>query len=337
MPPRGVNVTERPTSRGIPRSSWRYAAVRAWHGFLRHRGIDSAAALTFFSSLAFFPAALAVVSAFAIGNGKRNASDVILDIAGEVVQPETVAALRDPVDQLFSVQNPGIGLAVGIVISLWSLSGYATAFGRAVNGVYEVHEGRQIWKFRGIMLVLAVFLLLAFAAIVVLLATTPRLATAIAEPLGIGEPWIAIWSMGRWPVMLLIVTLLVAVLYYFTPNVRHERFRWVSHGALFAVVAWAMATLAFTLYVATVGQYDRIYGWLGGGLVLLLWLYLTNLVMVLGAEVDAEVVRLRQLHAGIPAEDVVQLPMRDTTRNLILARQRANDEAEGRRIRQGDS
>ena len=330
-------MTDAPTSRGIPRSSWRYAALRAWHGFLRHRGIDSAAALTFFASLTFFPASLAVVSAFAVGNGKGNAADVILEIADEVLQASTVDALRDPLNQLFSVQNPGIALAVGLLVSLWSLSGYATAFGRAVNGVYEVHEGRQIWKVRGLMLVLAVFLLIAFALVIVLLATTPRLAAAIGQSLGIGEPWILVWSIARWPLLLVIVTLLIAVLYYFTPNVRHERFRWVSYGALFAIATWAIATLAFAFYVTNIGVYDRVYGWLGGGLVVLLWLYLTNLVMVLGAEVDAEAVRLRQLHAGIAAEEVVQLPMRDTTRNLVLARQRASDEAEGRRIRVEES
>lgn len=329
-----MSDADAPSSRGLPRSSWRFAARRAWHGFVRHRGIDSAAALTFFASIALFPASLAVVSAFAVANGKGGAADLILDVASEVVQPITVDALRDPVEQLLSIPNPGVALAIGLALSVWTLSGYSTAFGRAVNGVYEVHEGRQIWKFRGLMLVLAVFLPVAFAAIVILLITTPTVAGAIAGSVGVGEPWVMVWSIGRWPVLLLIVTLLIAVLYYFTPNVRHERMRWVSYGAVFVIVTWGLATAAFAFYVSTIGQYDRIYGWLGGGLVLLLWLYLSNLVLVLGAEVDAEVVRLRQLHAGIAAEQVVQLPMRDTTRNLVLARQRAADEAEGRSIRE---
>ncbi|MBN9238142.1 MAG: hypothetical protein BGO97_00555 [Micrococcales bacterium 70-64] len=307
----------------------RFAARRAWHGFIRHRGIDSAAALAFFSSLALFPMALTVVSAYALGNGREDAARNLLAIVGEVVQPETVDTLREPLTQLFTVANPGVGLVIGLVLSLWSLSSYATAFGRAVNTVYEVHEGRQIWKFRGLMLVLAVVLLALFAAIAVLLLTTQRVATAV----GIAEPWLTVWAIGRFPVVILLFTLLIAVLYYVTPNVRHERVRWVSFGALFAIVVWGLATAAFTVYVSTVGTYDRVYGWLGGGLALLLWLYITNLVLVLGAEVDAEFVRLRQLRAGIPAEEVVQLPMRDTRRNLMLARQRAQDEAEGREIR----
>jgi len=319
-----------PTARALQRSDWRFAARRAWHGFVRHRGIDSAAALTFFSSLALFPMALAVVSAFAIGNGKENAAAEILDIVDEVVQKDTVETLREPLTQLFTIGNPGIALAIGLLLSLWSLSSYATAFGRAVNTVYEVQEGRQIWKFRGLMLVLAVFLLIVFAGIAVLLLTTERVASAV----GIVQPWLEVWVLGRWPAVVVLFTLLIAVLYYFTPNVRHDRMRWVSFGALFAIIAWGVATAAFAVYVSTVGTYDRVYGWLGGGVALLIWLYLTNLVLVLGAEVDAELVRLRQLRAGIPAEEVVQLPMRDTTRNLMLARQRSQDESEGRAIRE---
>lgn len=334
-PPTGKPPTGKPpTVRGLPRAAWAFAARRVFHGFVRHRGIDSAAGLTYFSALAFFPAALTVVAAFSLGNGRGNAATVILDIVDEVAQKSTVDAIRGPLTELFTVTNPGIGLAIGLLLSLWSLSSYATAFGRAVNSVYELEEGRQLWKFRGTMLVLSVFLLLVFAGIFTLLLATPRIAAAIAGSLGIGEPWVAVWSVGRWPVLLGLVTLLIAVLYYFTPNVRHGRMRWVSFGAVFVVLVSGVASALFALYVVAVGTYDRIYGWLGGAIAILIWLYITNLVLVLGAEVDAEVVRLRQLGAGIAAEAIVQLPMRDTTRNLMLARQRAADEAEGRAIRE---
>lgn len=323
-----------PTVRGLPRYAWSYAARRVVHGFVRHRGIDSAAALTYFSALAIFPAALTVVAAFSLGNGRRDAATVILDIVDEVAQKSTVDAIRDPLNELFTVTNPGLALGIGILLSLWAMSSYATAFGRAVNTVYELEEGRQIWKFRSTMLVLSVFLLVMFAAIMTLLTATPRLAGAIAGSMGIGEPWVAVWSIGRWPVLLALVTLVIAVLYYFTPNVKHDRMRWVSAGAIFVIVVWGAATALFGLYVVTIGTYDRIYGWLGGAIAVLIWLYITNFVLVIGAEVDAELVRLRQLGAGIPAESIVQLPMRDTTRNLMLARQRATDEAEGRAIRE---
>ena len=319
-----------PTARGLTRSDWAFAARRSSHGFVRHRGIDSAAALTFFSTLALFPMALAVVSAFSLGSGRDNAAENILTVLGEVLQPGTLDILKEPLTSLFTVSNPGVALALGLAFSLWSLSSYATAFGRAVNTVYEVQEGRQIWKFRGLMLVLGVFLLVIFAAIAVLLLTTVRVADAVGVP----EPWLTVWAWGRWPTVAILFTLLIAVLYYITPNVRHSRMRWVSFGALFAIVVWGVATVAFTAYVSFVGTYDRIYGWLGGGLALLIWLYITNLVLVFGAEVDAELVRVRQLSAGIPAEQTVQLPLRDTNRNLMLARQRAQDEADGRALRE---
>ena len=327
------STEQQPTTRGLPRSSWAFAARRAWHGFVRHSGIDSAAALSFFSALAFFPMALAVVSALAIGNGNR-ATDFVLSIIDEVAQPETVETLRAPLEALLSIGNPGLALAIGIVLSLWSLASYATAFGRAVNGAYEVQEGRQIWKFRGLMLTLSAFLLVVFTTMAALLLTTPRVAAAVGRSLGIGEPWVTVFNFARWPLLAILVALLIGVLYYFTPNVKHERIRWVSHGAVFAIVAWLLATAAFLFYVSTVAPYDRIYGWLGGGLALLIWLYLSNLVFALGAEVDAEVMRLRQLHAGIPAEESIRVTMRDTARNLMLARQRAEDEAEGRSIRE---
>ena len=322
------------SSRGLSREAWKYATRRTWHGFVRHRGLDSAAALTFFSALAIFPAALAVVSVFALVTGKRDAATAMLGIIDGAAQDSTVDTLREPITQLFTIANPGLALAIGLMLSIWSLSSFSTAFGRAVNSVYEVQEGRQIWKFRGLMLILASFLLVVFAAIIALLVTTPSVASAIGEAVGVGEPWLTVWSIVRWPGLLILVTLLMAVLYYFTPNVRHQRMRWVSFGALFAIVAWSLATAVFALYVTHVGTYDRIYGWLGGGLAVLVWLYITNFVLVVGAEVDAEVMRLRQLSAGIAAEEIVQLPMRDTTRNLMLARQRAQDIADGRMIRE---
>ncbi|GAA1228085.1 YihY/virulence factor BrkB family protein [Rhodoglobus aureus] len=317
-----------------PRREWRYAIRRAWHGFMLHRGIDSAATLAFFAALTILPAALTVVSAFALAQGKEQAADTVLDLAEEILRPSTVELITEPLTQLFSIDSPGLALAIGIALSIWSMSSYATAFGRATNSVYEVQEGRRLVKFRGLMLILSAFLLIAFTAVVTLLLTTKNVATAIGEELRIGEPWIAIWSYGRWPVLAAILTMIIAVLYYYTPNVRHERMRWVGTGAVFAIVAWGLATAAFGFYVSTIANYDRVYGWLGGALALLIWLYISNLALVAGVEVDAEVTRLRQLLAGVPAEQTVQLPLRDTARNLILARRQAADEADAMAIRE---
>jgi membrane protein len=326
-----VNTAQ--TSRGMPQASWRYAVRRARHGFLRHRGIDSAAALTFFAALALFPGALVVVSSFAIVRDRDRAVESILSVVGEFVQKSTLRSLEDPLRSFLTIDNPGIALAIGIWLLLWTLSAYATAFGRTINTTYEVLEGRRFWKFRGLMMVVTLVLMVAFGAILVILVTTPRVAGSIAETVGLAEPWVTAWNIGKWPVLVALAVVVAAVLYYYTPNVRHLRLRWVSWGAVFAIVTWALATAGFAVYVATVGQYERIYGWIGGGIVMLLWLYITNLVLVLGAEFDAEIVRLRQLGAGVAAEVTVQLPLRDTTRNLVLAKQRADDVRDGKAIR----
>ena len=326
-----MNTTQ--TSRGTPRASWRYAVLRARHGFVRHRGIDSAAALTFFAALALFPGALVVVSSFAVVRDRDRAVDSILSVVGEFVKKSTVESLEDPLRSFLRIENPGVALVIGIWLLLWTLSAYATAFGRTINTTYEVLEGRRLLKFRGLMLVVTAFLLVAFGAILLILIVTPRIAASIGEQAGFAEPWVSVWNIGKWPVLAVLAVVVAAVLYYFTPNVRHLRLRWVAWGAVFAIVTWAFATAGFALYVATVGQYDRIYGWIGGGIVLLLWLYITNLVLVFGAEFDAEVVRLRQLGAGVAAEETIQLPLRDTARNLVLARQRADDVRDGKAIR----
>lgn len=322
------------TSRGFDRSLWRYAIRRALHGFVRHRGLDSAAALTFFATLALFPASLVIVSIFAIADSRSRASENILAILGEFAQPSTVETLKAPLDQLLNIPIPGLALAIGLALSIWSVSSYATAFGRAINSVYEVQEGRQFWKFRGLMMVMTLVLLVGFAAIAIMLIGTPSIAAGFGSAMGIGDAWITIWNFGKWPLVLVIAFAIIGILYYYTPNVRHLRLRWVSWGALFAIVAWVLATAGFAAYVLTVQTYNHVYGWLGGAIVVLIWSYISNLVLVLGAELDAEIVRLRQLTAGVAAESVIQLPLRDTARNLMLARQRAEDEAEGRDIRE---
>jgi len=330
--PREAPTTQ--TSRGLDGVSWRYAARRALHGFVRHRGLDSAASLTFFATLALFPAALTVVSSFAIVENRDRASETIMSILNDFTQPGTAQSLEEPLNALLRIPNPGIALALGLILSVWSVSSYATAFGRAVNAVYEVQEGRQFWKFRGLMMIVALALILCFASITAILLLTPGVADAIAGNLGIDPLVVVVWNFVKWPVLLALAIAVVGIAYYYTPNVRHLRLRWVSWGAAFAILAWALATAGFAVYVVTFQTYNHVYGWLGGAVILLVWLYISNLVLVLGAEVDAEIVRLRQLTSGVEAEVDIRLPLRDTRRNLMLARQKAADEADGRAIRE---
>jgi membrane protein len=317
----------------LPRGSAGAAVKRAWHGFIRHNGIDSAAALTFFTALATFPALLVLVSVFAFVDDREGAARDLGAIAATVLPDDAAADIDRGLRELLSLPNPGIALLVGIVLLLWTVSGYATAFGRTVNAVYEVQEGRPFWIFRGRMLLVAVVLVLLATAIVTIVLATPSAAEDILGRRGLAPIVTTVWNVGKWPVLLALMVIYIAVLYSATPNVRHTRTRWASVGSLAAIAIWVLATLGFALYILVAGHYDTLYGSLGGVLIALLWAYLTNAALVGGAELDAEFVRLRQLARGEPAEEIVRLPLRDTRRNRMLARQRDADIETARDIR----
>lgn len=317
----------------LPRGSAKVALVRAWHGFIRHRGIDAAAALTFFTALAALPALLVLVSTFALFDDRARSTKDLAAIAATVLPDNAATDIGRALAELLSLENPLLALAAGIVLLLWTVSGYATAFGRAMNAVYEVEEGRPFWAFRGRMLLVAVLLVVVQTGIVAVLLGTPAAADDILGRRGIAPVVATIWNIGKWPLLLVLVVVFIAVLYYFTPNVRHTRVRWASVGSFAAIAIWLVATLGFALYILIAGHYDALYGSLGGVLIALLWAYLTNAALVGGAELDAEFVRLRQLARGEPAEEVVRLPLRDSRRNRMLARQRSADVEAARRIR----
>lgn len=317
----------------LPRGSFRAAVVRAWHGFIRHRGIDAAAALTFFTALAAMPALLVLVSSFAFFDDRARAAQDLAAIAGTVLPNDAATDIERGLTELLSLDNPGLALAAGIVLLLWTVSGYATAFGRAMNSVYEVEEGRPFWVFRGRMLLIAAGLILLATGMMTILLVTPAAAEDIFGRRGLAPVVTTVWNLGKWPVLLLLMVAFIAMLYSATPNVRHIRVRWAGAGSLAAIGIWAIATLGFALYIGIAGHYDALYGSLGGVVILLVWGYLTNAALIGGAELDAEFVRLRQLARGEPAEELVRLPMRDSRRNRMLARQRDSDVAAARRIR----
>jgi membrane protein len=222
---------------------------------------------------------------------------------------------------------------VGIGSALWSASGYVGAFGRAMNRIYEIDEGRPVWKLRPQQLLLTVAALALAAVVALLLAISGPVARAIGDVVGWGDAAVAAWNVVRWPVILAAVVTVVAILYYATPNVRQPKFRWISVGAALAIVVWVLASLGFAAYVGNFASYDKTYGALGGVIVFLLWLWLTNLALLFGAELDAELERGRQLQAGIPAEHDLQLPPRDT--RVIEKNEKAerSDVRRGRRLR----
>ena len=203
-----------------------------------------------------------------------------------------------------------------------------------MNRIYEIDEGRPFWKLKPVQLLVTVIgIVLLFVAATILVVSGP-VTEAVGDALGIGEVAQTVWSILKWPVLAGIVILMVAILYYATPNVKQPKFRWISIGALIAIVVLALATLAFGFYIGNFSNYDRTYGSLAGIVIFLLWLWIANLALLFGAEFDAELERGRQLQAGIAAEKDIQLPPRDTRKSDKAAEKEQKDVAEGRRIRE---
>jgi membrane protein len=334
-------MSERPatnwTRQRLGREEVGLAVARAYHGFLRHRGLDSAAALAFFAALSVFPISLSVVSTVAILDSRTRAPGDILRVLSGVAPHATVVALEGPLDQLLSIPNPGYALATGLILGLWTLSGYVTAVGRALNTAYGIDEGRRWLQLRATMLVVAAVLLVVGGAAVLLILGTPGTAASIARSHGLSTGVALAWDIAKWPVLAGLGIFAVAILYFYSPNVQHLRIRWVTAGALLAIIVWVLATTGFAIYVLNLSHYNRVYGWLGGAVVLLLWLYLSNLVVVAGAEMDAELVRVRQLRSGIHSEKEIQLPLRSTERIETLDRWQTEDQRKGLLLRRRSS
>jgi membrane protein len=291
------------------RVGWRVAVRRATHGFVRHRGIDAAAALTFFSLLMLLPASLAVVSVFAVFDDRDRAVDDLAAVLDIVLPDQATSDLEGVLRELLSLNNPWLALGIAVILLIWTTSGYATAFGRAANTVYEVEEGRPFWAFRLRMIVVAVILDLLGAVLVTVL-------------LGPGD-W-PVWDVLRWPVVFAVAVLFVAVLYAFSPNVVRPHLRWVSVGSAFAILFWVIASGGVAIYAALV-DHGAVYGSLGGVIVGLLWLYVTQAALVAGVELDAEFTRLRQIADGADVARSLDLPLRDSRRIRMLRRQRNAD------------
>jgi membrane protein len=319
--------------RALQREGFRAVVRRTTHQVIRHRVVDAAASLTFFATLTVFPTGLTVVSAVSILDRTGNTISDIVHVLGVIIRPETAKHLETPLRQLTQIDDPWVALAIGLLLTLWSLSGYATAFGRAMNTAYEVEEGRRIWKFRSMMLLVTMLVMVGGAIAITILLATPSVADAVVQTTGWPRWLTGVWNIGKWAVLLVTLVVMVGVLYYATPNVRTPQLRWVSAGATFAIGTWAIATVGFVLYVETIGSVNHAYGWLGGAILLLVYLYLSNFVLVVGGELDSEIIRMRQLFAGIEAESTIRLPLRDVRRDFALARWRAHDEATARRLR----
>jgi len=283
---------------------------RTLREFKRDNLTDLAAALTYYGVLAIFPMIIVIVSI--LGLIGRSATQPLIDNLGQVAPGPAKQIFTSAIHNVQSGKGTaGVLFVVGLAVALWSASGYIAAFMRASNVVWDVEEGRPIWKTLPIRLgvTLVVVVLLTVSAIAVLF--TGGLATQAGKILGIGSTAVTVFNIVKWPAMLLIVSLILAILYYAGPNVRQPGVRWVSPGSIVAVLVWVVASAAFAFYVASFASYNKTYGALGGIVVFLVWLWLTNVAILLGAELNAELERGRQIEAGHPADREPFLPVRN--------------------------
>jgi membrane protein len=244
------DADRKPDSPGdIDRPGWRYTAKASVAEFQRDQCTDLAAALTYYSVLSVFPAILALVSLLGVFGQGEATTQALLEILRDLGQSDIADQLEKPIAAMVEAQSAGLALAVGLAGALWGASGYVGAFGRTLNRIYQVDEGRPVWKLRPLVLLVTVGLVVMAAIVLVGLVVSGPVAEAIGAAIGFGEQSLALWNLAKWPFLLAVVVLMVAVLYYATPNVQQPKFRWVSVGAAVAIGIWVIASLGFGFYV----------------------------------------------------------------------------------------
>lgn len=327
--------SEKPSSpTQITRPSWRYILRRTVHEFLRDECTDSAAVMTFFAVLSIFPGLLTVVSLLGVVGQADATTRTLLRLLNEFGAPDgAVAVLEGPIGELTGFPSAGLALVTGLVGAIWTSSGYVRAFGRSMNRIYEVEEGRPVWKLYPMMIGVTLTLVALVGGMVLLLVLSGPVAERLGGLVGLSGTALQLWNAARIPVLLALLAFMIAVLYYATPNVRQPKFRWLSMGSVIAIVVMAAATAGFSFYVSNFGNYNATYGAIGGVIVLLLWVWIMNIVLLVGAEFNAETERGRQLQAGIHAEENLRLPPRDTRGIRKLRRKEQKFVAEGRALR----
>jgi membrane protein len=286
------------------RSSLVATVKRTFTEFSEDNMSDWAAALTYYGLLSLFPALIALVSIVGLVGDPATTTKTITDMVTKLGPSSAADTFAGPIKSITSHRSAaGILFVVGLATALWSASGYVGAFMRAANVIYETPEGRPFWKLRPLQILVTLVMLVLLALVAVALVLTGPIVTAVAGPLGIGSTAVSIWNIAKWPVLLLVVISMFAVLFYSAPNVKLAGFKWVTPGAIMAIVVWLLASAAFAFYVANFGSYDKTYGTLGGMVCLLVWMWLTNVALLLGMELNSERERSRELAAGVPGAD----------------------------------
>jgi membrane protein len=286
-------------------SSSLFATIkRTFTEFSEDNMSDWAAALTYYGLLSLFPALIALVSVVGLVGDPATTTKAITDMVTKLGPSSAADTFAGPIKSITAHRGTaGILFIVGLATALWSASGYVGAFMRASNVIYETPEGRPFWKRRPLQILVTLIMLVLLALVALALVLTGPVVTAVAEPLGISSTAVSIWDIAKWPVLLAVVATMFAVLFYSAPNVKLAGFKWVTPGAVLAIALWLVASAAFAFYVAHFGSYDKTYGTLGGLVCLLVWLWITNVALLLGMELNAERERSRELAAGVPGAD----------------------------------
>jgi membrane protein len=286
----------------LSRRSWLGVLKRTVTEFQEDKLTDWAAALTYYGILAIFPALLVLVSV--LGLIGESATQPLIDNLSEVAPGPAQEILTNALENLQgSGGAAGVAFAIGLLAALWSASGYVAAFMRASNAIYDIEEGRPIWKKLPLRVGLTILLLTLVVISALGVVLTGGIATEVGSLVGVGDTAVSVWNIAKWPVILLVVSFMFAVLYWAAPNVKQPGFRWLSPGGILAVVGWLIASGAFAFYVSNFGSYNKTYGTLGGVIIFLVWLWLSNIMVLLGAELNAELERGRAIEAGMRPED----------------------------------
>jgi membrane protein len=288
---------------GLPRQAWKGTLTRTVKEFKADKLNHWAAALTYYAVLSLFPALLVMVALVGLFANPDTVTKFLTDVIGALGPASAVDTFNGPIESITANRGAaGIVAIIGVVSALWSASGYVGAFSEASNSIYEVEEGRPFWKLKPLQL-LVTFICISLVAVTALaLVVSGPLATAIGEAIGLGDAAVTAWQFGKWPVMLLLVLVILHVLYYASPNAKVRK-KWVSPGALLTLVVWIVASVGFAFYVANFGSYNKTYGALGGVVVFLVWLWISNIMILLGAEFNAELERERAIEDGMRPED----------------------------------
>ncbi|MFD9304010.1 YihY/virulence factor BrkB family protein [Streptomyces sp. NPDC060048] len=320
------HAPDRPTA--LPGRSWKEVLRGTVKEVKDDELADRAAALTYYGVLALFPALLVLVSL--LGLAGESTTQKVLDNFQDLAPGSASEVIGDAVQRLQGNAGAGSLMAViGLAIAVWSASGYIAAFIRSSNAVYDMPEGRPLWKVLPLRLALTVSLMALACAAALIVVFTGAVARQAGNALGIGDTALTVWSIAKWPVLVLLVTIMIALLYWAAPNAKGRGFKWVTPGSFLALAIWMAASAGFAFYVANFGSYDKTYGTLAGVIVFLVWVWITNLAILLGLEFDAELVRQRAIAGGLPQDEEPYVEPRDTREWSEADRRRTEHGAAG--------